>query len=181
MIGVECEASGGASAGIKTRGVVEAPQPERLARLAQVLVPQEVVLERVEKLVEQAVPVRVSLWTRSWVGGSLLTIMVGETNLKSCSTVVEILTREYISIIPCSSSLRFYSVRFGARGVVDPDLLPPFGRVGNIGLFCWKNGRRTGEKSGIKCGQTREGSPGLCTSTYDVQMNVLSVGKWKEN
>ena len=76
-IGVECEASGGASAGIKTHGVVEAPQPEHLA---QVLVPQEVVLERVVQLVVQAVPVRVSLWTRSWVGGSVLTIMVGETN-----------------------------------------------------------------------------------------------------
>ena len=45
--------------------------------------------------------------------------------------------------------------------------------------FCWKNGRRAGKKSGIECGQTRTGSPGLCTSTYDVQMNVLSVGKWK--
>ena len=44
---------------------------------------------------------------------------------------------------------------------------------------CWKNGRRARETSGIECGQTREGSPGLCTSTYDVQMNVLSVGKWK--
>ena len=116
--------------------MVEAPQPERLERLAQMLVPQEAVLERVEQLVvEQAVPVLVSLWTRSWVGGPVSTIMVGETNLTSRSTVMNFLTSQYISIIPCPSSLRFYSVQFDARGVVDPDLLPPFGRVGNIGLF----------------------------------------------
>ena len=48
--------------------MVEAPQPERLERLAQVPVPQEVVLERAEQLVgNQAVPVLVSLWARGWV------------------------------------------------------------------------------------------------------------------
>jgi hypothetical protein len=46
--------------------VVEAPEPERLEPLVQVLVPQEVVLETVEQLVEeQAVPVLVSFWARS--------------------------------------------------------------------------------------------------------------------
>ena len=106
------------------------------------LVPHEVVLERVEQLVgELVVPVLpvVSLWTRSWVGGSVLTIMVGETNLTSRSTVMKILTSQYISTIPCASSLRFHIVQFGARGVVDPDLLPPFGRVGNVMPFSIKS------------------------------------------
>jgi hypothetical protein len=50
--------------------VVEALQPERLERLMQVLVPQEVVLERVDLLVEeQAVPMLVSLSAHSWVEG----------------------------------------------------------------------------------------------------------------
>ena len=79
--------------------VVEAPQPERLERLAQVLVSQEVVLERVEQLVGvHAVPMLVSLWTRSWVGGSVSRIMVGETNLTSRSTVMKFLTSQYIRL-----------------------------------------------------------------------------------
>ena len=52
-------------------------------------------------------------------------------------------------------------------------------RNGYLCVCIGKMGGACGEKNGIKCGQTREGSPGLCTSTYDVQMNVLSVGKWK--
>ena len=118
--------------------VVEAPQLERLERLtlAQMLVLQKVVLEGVEQLVgEQAVLVLASMWTRSWVGGSVLTIMIGETILTSRSTVMNFLTSQYISIIPCPSSLWFYSVQFGARGVVSPDLLSPFERVCNDGLF----------------------------------------------
>ena len=50
--------------------MVETPQPERLERLVQVLVPQEVMLERVGHMGEQAVPVLVSLWTHTvaeWV------------------------------------------------------------------------------------------------------------------
>ena len=115
--------------------MVEAPQPERLKRLAQVLVPQEVVVKRMEQLVgDQAAPVLVSLWTRSWVGGNVLSIMVGETNLTSRSTVMKFLTSQYISIIPYLSSLRLYNVQFGARGVVDPTCCPHSGALAMLGF-----------------------------------------------
>ena len=115
--------------------VGEAPQPERLERLTQVPVPQEVGLEKGEQLVgEQAVPVLVPLWTRSWVNGSVLTIKVSETNLTSRSTVMKSLTSQYINIIPCPSNLRFYGIQFGARRVIDPDLLPHSGTLGMMGF-----------------------------------------------
>ena len=59
--------------GLRHAEAVEAPQPERLERLAQVLVPQEVVLEGVEQLVG-----------------------VRETKLTFCSTEMKFLTSQYI-------------------------------------------------------------------------------------
>ena len=39
-----------------------------------------------------------------------------------------------IYIVSVLSSLQYSSIQLDARGVVDPDLLPPFGRVGMIGF-----------------------------------------------
>ena len=70
----------------------------------------------------------------------------------------------------------FFTLQYLKNGAIGLDSIQKW-----WGNTVGKMGSTRGEKSGIKCGQTRKGSPGLCTSIYDVRINVLSVCEWKEN
>ena len=124
--------------------MVEAPQPERLEQLAQVLVPQEVVRRGWSSYLR-------SRWCLCWcpcgrvAGWKCIDNSGWQDKFDTAfdcngnfAWPIYMVSLYNVITIPYLSSLQYSSIKLGARGVVDPDSLSPFGHVGEVGFVSIK-------------------------------------------